>query len=278
MSTPHDHFVPFQAPRSPRPFLASWKSSTSPSLPTARSIIIMAPRSQESQRPGSSDLLRQPSPPSTPPARRSLYLHPSPLLPHPRPPLPDKHTTQTCAPPAPHSFRLPTTPASALPRFGQPCGVRPSVPTYQHLPAFRYRPSRPHGELLVRIACHHMLSIMDDLPGTIPKTVKSHPRRPPAHKSVSLRHSPPPTATGTRPKEQTTSRSSPTLASDKANPPSSVSPQLTSLKNSSGESSDAGQWFEKTNNNAKQSKSSFNDSRSCLESSSALDTLLIGAL
>ncbi|USP80120.1 hypothetical protein yc1106_07394 [Curvularia clavata] len=115
---------------------------------------------------------------------------------------------------------------------------------------------------------------MDDLPGTIPKTVKSHPRRPPAHKSVSLRHSPPPTATGTRPKEQITSRSSPTLASDKANPPSSVSPQLTSLKNSSGESSDAGQWFEKTNNNAKQSKSSFNDNEPpfFLRNSSSSDT------
>lgn len=102
---------------------------------------------------------------------------------------------------------------------------------------------------------------MNEPPGTIPKSVKNHPRRPPAHKSVSLRHSPPPFTSGLRGKEQTTSRSSPTLASDKANPPSSVSSQLNSHKNSSGESSDAGQWFEKTNNSAKQSKTTFVDSR-----------------
>ncbi|KAL6157358.1 hypothetical protein ACJQWK_07169 [Exserohilum turcicum] len=100
---------------------------------------------------------------------------------------------------------------------------------------------------------------MNEPPGTIPKSVKNHPRRPPAHKSVSLRHSPPPFTSGLRGKEQTTSRSSPTLASDKANPPSSVSSQLNSHKNSSGESSDAGQWFEKTNNSAKQSKTTFVD-------------------
>jgi hypothetical protein len=58
-------------------------------------------------------------------------------------------------------------------------------------------------------------------------------------------------------KEQLTALNSRTLASDKTNPPSSASPQFLSNKNSSGESSDAGQWFEKTNNTASQSKSSF---------------------
>lgn len=55
---------------------------------------------------------------------------------------------------------------------------------------------------------------------------------------------------------QPTALSSPNLASDKANPPS-VSPKLLSNKHSSGESSDAGRWFETTNNNAKQSDPSF---------------------
>jgi hypothetical protein len=58
-------------------------------------------------------------------------------------------------------------------------------------------------------------------------------------------------------KEQSTAPSLRTLASDKANPPLSASPQLLSNKNSSGESSDAGQWFEKANNTASQSKFSI---------------------
>jgi hypothetical protein len=66
-------------------------------------------------------------------------------------------------------------------------------------------------------------------------------------------------------KEQLTALSSRTLASDKANPPSSASPQFLSNKNSSGESSDAGQLFEKTNNTANQSKSSFIDSECLLQ-------------
>jgi hypothetical protein len=100
---------------------------------------------------------------------------------------------------------------------------------------------------------------MNDPPGTMPKPARTHPRRPPAHKSVSLRHSP--QASGSKSRaQQASTLSSPTLASDKANPPSSVSPQLFSNKHSSGESSDAGQWFEKTNNDASQSKDSFVDS------------------
>jgi hypothetical protein len=100
---------------------------------------------------------------------------------------------------------------------------------------------------------------MNAPPGTIPKAGGTHPRRPPAHKSVSLRHSPG-SGSRSRVKQQSSTLSSPTLASDKANPPSSLSPQLLSNKHSSGESSDAGQWFEKINNNASQSKSSFVDS------------------
>ncbi|KAI4612384.1 uncharacterized protein J4E87_010285 [Alternaria ethzedia] len=102
---------------------------------------------------------------------------------------------------------------------------------------------------------------MNDRPGTIPMAARSHPRRPPAHRSVSLRHSPPPKPqpSGREPKKAPTAETSPTLASDKANPPSSVSPQLLSNKTSSGESSDAGQWFEKTNNTASQGKSAFVD-------------------
>jgi len=83
-----------------------------------------------------------------------------------------------------------------------------------------------------------------DAPGTVPPpAVRQHPRRPPAHKSVSLRHSPP---------------TSPNPASDKANPPS-ISPKLPAHKQSSGESSDAGRWFETTNNNVQQSATTLSD-------------------
>jgi hypothetical protein len=102
--------------------------------------------------------------------------------------------------------------------------------------------------------------MMNEPPGTIPRIAPAHPRRPPAHKSVSLRHSPTACGPESRVAQQASTLSSPTLASDKANPPSSVSPQFLSNKHSSGESSDAGQWFEKTNNNASQSKGSFVDS------------------
>jgi hypothetical protein len=104
---------------------------------------------------------------------------------------------------------------------------------------------------------------MHDPPGTIPpEAVQLHPRRVPAHKSVSLRHSPPAVRALSKAavERQTTTLSSPNLASDKANPPS-VSPQLLSNKHSSGESSDAGRWFENTNNNAHQSSASFVDSQ-----------------
>jgi hypothetical protein len=45
------------------------------------------------------------------------------------------------------------------------------------------------------------------------------------------------------------------LASDKANPPSSISPRLNLNNHSSGESSDAAGWFERTNNDASQGAS-----------------------
>ncbi|KAF1949313.1 hypothetical protein CC80DRAFT_529547 [Byssothecium circinans] len=103
-------------------------------------------------------------------------------------------------------------------------------------------------------------------PATVPlqSQKKAHPRRPPAHQSVSLRHSPP--ATGA-PLKAPTFHAPPTAsvdspnatASNKANPPSSVSLQDQSNKYSSGESSDAGKWFESSNNNALQTNASFAD-------------------
>ncbi|CAO2654422.1 Nn.00g111550.m01.CDS01 [Neocucurbitaria sp. VM-36] len=103
---------------------------------------------------------------------------------------------------------------------------------------------------------------MNDPPGTIPAgSAQQHPRRPPAHKSVSLRHSPPATGAGSKGavKRQPTAHKSHNAASNKAKPSLSVSPTFLSTKHSSGESSDAGKWFETTNNNAKQSKVSFAD-------------------
>ncbi|OAL45034.1 hypothetical protein IQ07DRAFT_232063 [Pyrenochaeta sp. DS3sAY3a] len=103
---------------------------------------------------------------------------------------------------------------------------------------------------------------MRDLPGTIPpSTSQLHPRRPPAHKSVSLRHSPPAASSSAKPKatRQPTTVGSPNPASDQANPPSSVSPKLNPNKYSSGESSDAGKWFETTNNNAEQANAPFTE-------------------
>ncbi|KAF1930283.1 uncharacterized protein M421DRAFT_28446, partial [Didymella exigua CBS 183.55] len=79
-----------------------------------------------------------------------------------------------------------------------------------------------------------------------------HPRRPPAHQSVSLRHSPPASAVAAPAAcpstTLSTSPSAPAPASDRANPPSSISPRLHLNNLSSGESSDAAGWFDKTNN------------------------------
>ena len=98
---------------------------------------------------------------------------------------------------------------------------------------------------------------MNELP---PRGSPPQPRRPPAHKSVSLRHRPP----GPHSKPPRHSPQYPTTgshfgaASDQANPPSSVSPKIVA-KQSSGESSDAGKWFESTNNTAAQRDESFVD-------------------
>ena len=151
---------------------------------------------------------------------------------------------------------------------------------------------------------------MDERPGTIPGTgagagaIRSHPRRPPAHQSVSLRHSPPsklrqaastipasaiPTSNSTIPTSthpaaaaataagrlSTALSTSPTApASDKANPPSSVSPRQQQLlhHHSSGESSDAAGWFERTNNDASHDASFVdNDPPFLLQNSSSSD-------
>ncbi|KAF2845191.1 frequency clock protein-like protein [Plenodomus tracheiphilus IPT5] len=102
---------------------------------------------------------------------------------------------------------------------------------------------------------------MNDPPRPAPMSAHQHPRRPPAHQSVSLRHSPPAPRTRSKPRNprKPPTASSPNTASDKANPPSSVSPKLLSNALSSGESSDAAAWFESTNKHALQSTASFNE-------------------
>ncbi|PVH92759.1 hypothetical protein DM02DRAFT_733517 [Periconia macrospinosa] len=121
-------------------------------------------------------------------------------------------------------------------------------------------------------------------PPTMPPVQSStprHPRRPLAHNSVSLRHSPPasekPPQAPTFHQPQPTSTSPSSLnaaASDRVNPPSSQSPKVPSNKHSSRESSDAGKWFESSNNNALQSNASFvdNDTPFFLRNSSSGDT------
>ncbi|KAJ4303736.1 hypothetical protein N0V90_002637 [Kalmusia sp. IMI 367209] len=121
---------------------------------------------------------------------------------------------------------------------------------------------------------------MNDLPGTIPPLRPTpHPRRPPAHKSVSLRHSPPasglPAKAPTFYHPQGTTASSPNApASDKANPPtnSSASPRFQSNKHSSGESSDAGKWFENTNNAVQGNNTLDNEPPFFLRNSSSSET------
>jgi hypothetical protein len=118
---------------------------------------------------------------------------------------------------------------------------------------------------------------MNDLPGTIPPASRQlHHRRPPAHKSVSLRHSPTNSQVGTKDAvgRPPTTLSSAEHASDKANPPS-VSPKFLSNKYSSGESSDAGKWFESTNNNAGQSTASFTDSECAYRNKRPLLTTIL---
>lgn len=149
-------------------------------------------------------------------------------------------------------------------------------------------PRRPNGccehpALVTRIP-PPQLRDMDERPGTIPGCApvqSSHPRRPPAHQSVSLRHSPPSklqkaasTVAHAHPGRQSTTLStSPNApASDKANPPSSISPRLNINNHSSGDSSDAAGWFERTNNDASHGASFIdNDPPFLLHNSSSSD-------
>ena len=92
--------------------------------------------------------------------------------------------------------------------------------------------------------------------------VVSHPQRPPAHKSVSSRHTPPNSHSNiSNYYQRAPSQTSYTIpSSDQANPPSGASPRPPNHRQSSGESSDAGKWFENSNNNIMQSNPSFVDS------------------
>lgn len=89
----------------------------------------------------------------------------------------------------------------------------------------------------------------------------SHPQRPPAHKSVSLRHTPPNSHSNISNYYQRAPSQTPCTipGSDQANPPSGASPKPPNHRQSSGESSDAGKWFENSNNNVMQSNTSFVD-------------------
>ncbi|KAH7064711.1 frequency clock protein [Macrophomina phaseolina] len=88
----------------------------------------------------------------------------------------------------------------------------------------------------------------------------AHPRRPPAHKSVSLLHSPGKRKHGDDNPEYHLSRTSSSVpSSERANPPSPGSSKPCTKKESSGEVSDAGKWFETSNNNISQHSASFVD-------------------
>ena len=85
--------------------------------------------------------------------------------------------------------------------------------------------------------------------------VASHPRRPSLHTSPNS-HS-----NISNYYQRAPSQTSYTIpSSDQANPPSGASPKPPNHKQSSGESSDAGKWFENSNNNVMQSNPSFVDS------------------
>ncbi|KAJ4346562.1 uncharacterized protein N0V89_010493 [Didymosphaeria variabile] len=104
--------------------------------------------------------------------------------------------------------------------------------------------------------------------------MKDNMDAPPGHDTASASptaRNPPKAPTFYQP--QPSSVSSPNVgASDKANPPSSVSPQILSNKNSSGESSDAGRWFESTNNAVQSNNNLENDPPFFLHNSSSSET------
>ncbi|KAK4498475.1 hypothetical protein PRZ48_011133 [Zasmidium cellare] len=95
-------------------------------------------------------------------------------------------------------------------------------------------------------------------PGAAPST--SHPRRPPAHRSVSLLHSPrrkPPPARD--PSDSSSDGAIPStrkVNGSNSDSPSSLQPLG---RDSSGESSNAEKWFEKSNNEVRDNSASFAD-------------------
>ncbi|KAF2834789.1 hypothetical protein M501DRAFT_999796 [Patellaria atrata CBS 101060] len=95
--------------------------------------------------------------------------------------------------------------------------------------------------------------------GTIPGSI--HPRRPPAHKSVSLVH--PPRGPAKSPPFGGTINRTGSADSDPSSNKAEASSFCESIpktqKQSSGESSDAGKWFEASNNNFDQSTLSYMD-------------------
>lgn len=89
--------------------------------------------------------------------------------------------------------------------------------------------------------------------------ISTHPRRPAAHLSVSLLRTPSQNAGGRVNAKAELGTAAATPASDEANPPSSGSDRPGCYKQSSGESSNAENWFEASNNNVTQSGASFLD-------------------
>ncbi|OCK81227.1 hypothetical protein K432DRAFT_23799 [Lepidopterella palustris CBS 459.81] len=115
-------------------------------------------------------------------------------------------------------------------------------------------------------------------PGNEPPD-SGHPRRPPGHKSVSLRHAAPKlrTGSGRRFPHINLQLPEPAPRGDSANPPSSPSshsPKLRNHKQSSGESSDTGKWFDNSNNHVARGNASFvdNDPPFYLRNSSSSET------
>lgn len=96
---------------------------------------------------------------------------------------------------------------------------------------------------------------MADVSGNRP----NNPRRPPAHRSVSLRHSLSPHPE-TKPSSTTRlQHRSRVPSSNQANPPSSNDSNPEIRKESSGESSNAEKWFERSNNDVQANTSNVSD-------------------
>ncbi|QIW95974.1 hypothetical protein AMS68_001492 [Peltaster fructicola] len=97
------------------------------------------------------------------------------------------------------------------------------------------------------------------------KGMHTHPRRPPANKSVSLLHSPPSRQQRAVQRESDTSSNdsnqaqmrTTTLGRKDSDSPSSLNPL--GGKHSSGESSNAEKWFEKSNNHVHEASKSYTD-------------------